>query len=351
MDDSALDPLFTQCFASAKRMYFFMPLNPYSRFLNQMSRREYWTGVCVYYFVLFSQLLVTLLYFLYILDSMKDKDGDFLGSSASYALLILAINSYVITWNIFSFGPAVADFITNLYDTFPKTNKERVDLEVEKFTNDWSKKIKHLRNFFLLAVFGMTLSELLKSLAKYAFTVEWKPEMPISIWLPFDPKRMPIYPFAYAGECWLFLVNTCMMVAFEATMGGIIMLICLQFKKVQFEFRSIKFGSFNSDMKALNEAIKLHNRTLDLADKARTTFSVFLFINFLFSSMVISVFTFLLFTERDPVVKFKYCVNSFCFMGYVGMYGYFGDQLFDHVSIGYRVLWLEFSYCGIFNLF
>lgn len=321
-------------------MYFYMPLNPYSRFLKQMSKRQLLIGRGVYYFVLFSQLLLITLYFLYILESLMDgKDGDFLRSSASYVWLILAMNSYFITWNIFASGPKVAELIAVLCESFPKTKEERNDLEVEPFTNKFLNMMAALKFVFGGTVVVMTLSQILRSVLILLWTGQWKPEMPLSIWLPFDPKMIAAYPFAYVGECWLFLCNCCILVAFEATMGGVILLICLQFRKVQFRFRTLNFGDYKTDLKGMIEVINLHNRTLDLAEKARQTFSISLFIIFLFSAMVICVFTFLMFTEKDPIINFQYFVNLACFLVYVVLYAYYGDQLFDYVSTREMKCW------------
>lgn len=91
MEESAVDPHFSQCFDVANLLFFYMPLNPYRRFLGNISRREYLTGLCVYYFVLLSQLLLILLYILFIADTLAKDEDDFLITVATAVWLVLPI--------------------------------------------------------------------------------------------------------------------------------------------------------------------------------------------------------------------------------------------------------------------
>lgn len=333
MDESALDPHFTQCFDLAKLMFFYVPLNPYRRFLGNIQRREYLTGLCVHYFVLFSQLLLILLYILFIVEALA-KDGDFLITVATSAWLVLAFAAYMGTWCIFAYGQEVADLITLLYELFPKTKEESALIEAENWTRDWANKMILQRNTFISAVLGMSILPIIRSIVKFSLNGQWENELPILIWIPFDPLVMPIYPFVYIAEIWLFLVNTCITVALEATVGAVAILICLQFKKVGLQFRSIKFGDYQADMKALIQAMQSHNRIIALAEKARDSFSIILFFTYLSSSMVICMYTFLIMTEKDMVVNFQYSVCLTCFLIYVAIFGYYGNMMIDYVSKG-----------------
>lgn len=331
MDFTANDPHFAQCFDLANLMYFYMPINPYRRFLGDIPRREYLTGLCVYYFVLFSQVLLILLYALFVLDAIVN-DGEFLAYIATSVWLVLAVAALLYTWCTFEVGQDVADLIALLYEAFPKSREESAEVDAENWTRDWANKMIVQRNVFVTAIIGMLISPFIRSMVRFAKSGQWENGQPLLIWLPFDPLVMPIYPVVYVVEAWFLLVNTCITVATEAAVGAVAVLICLQFKKVALQFQSIKFGNYNADLKSLIRVMQLHSKTLELAKTARKTFSIILFITYLTASMVVCIFVFLIVNENDFVNNVQYLVNLVCFLFYVAMFGYYGNLVIEYVS-------------------
>lgn len=328
-----VDPLFDKFFDAAQLLYWYVPLNPYRRFLlGTPTRRALIIGRFLYYFVLFSQLTLLTLYAMFLVDSIANG-GDFLITAATFVWFIIDINAIqalYFSWN--SAGELVALF-HDLHDHFPKTRQEKALVDADKWAQEWTSKMFVQTTVFVTAVVGMCLQPFLLSLVGYLSDGVWRNQLPLALWLPFDPLVMPVYPVVYLVEMWFFLVNSVIMVAVEAVLGAVTMLVCLQFKGVAHKFRSIAFGVYKQDVVAMREAIQAHNIILDISNKTRNVFSVALFFIFLLSSIVICIFGFLILNERHAFSRFQYINNLICYLVFCSVYGYYGNTLIEHVSI------------------
>lgn len=327
-----IDPLFDKFFDAVKLFYWYVPLHPYRRFTGPVSRKLYYLGVFCYYLVLISQLLEIFLYAMFILESLA-TDGDFLVTAGTAVWFILNFSAFQAMYFSWNSGPKLAKLINRLHENFPKTTQEKHPINAEEWAEEWSAKMRLQAIVFVVAVNGMCFTPLILSLVGYLLNDGvWISQLPLTLWLPFNPLQMPQFPFIYTIEIWLFMVNTVILVALEAVMGAVTMLICLQFKAVAEKFRSIQFGNYQRDLSVVRRTMKCHNIILDISTEAKKLFSFSLFVVFLFASMVFCIFMFLILNEQRLFIKGQYTANLICFFVFCAVFAYYGNVMIDHVS-------------------
>ena len=210
-------------------------------------------------------------------------------------------------------------------------------MDAEGWAQRFSHKMRMQNTIFVIASISMSVTPFLLSLLAYLKEGVWVGQLPLSLWIPFEVTA-PVFPFVYLGELWLFYTSTWILMGVEATLGGVTMLICLQFKVVAHNFLSMRFGESRANLQAMERAIRYHNRVLDLSTRISELFSVTLFLLFVTSSMVLCIFLFLIVNERDPFTRTQYIINSVCFWGFCSVYAYYGNELIENVS-GWKGWW------------
>lgn len=159
----------------------------------------------------------------------------------------------------------------------------------------------------------------------------WENQLPIGLWYPFDALAMPIYPVIYVTEICFLLAATFFVTAPVAILGTVTILICLQFRRCAHKFRSIEFGDYPKDLVSMADAIRYHNRVLEICSMVQEVFSAPLFNVFLISSSVICIFLFMGFHEEDTFYKLQYFVNVVSAILFCVFNAYFGNALIEHV--------------------
>lgn len=334
----AVDPLYDEFFWMAKRFYWFMPLGPYKTFITPpvKTSKEYYVKLFWYYFVISSQFTLCSLDILFLIDPAAHK-GSFLTAATTASWLLLAISSYQTVYFAFNSTEGLHKLFLRLHELFPKEGDERSCVDAVEWTRLWNIKMKTHTTLFIGVVVAMCPMPFMSTLARYIWTGEWRSKLPLDLWLPVDGLEMPYYPFIYIMEAWFFLLNVVPLLAIESIMGAVTMLICLQFKIVAQKFRCIKYGDYSKDVLAVREAIEYHNRILDLSLMSKEVFSVTLFVIFATASMVACIFMFLIMTEDDVFTKYQYGTNLTCFIVYISVFTYFGNEMIEWVSCGWGV--------------
>lgn len=326
-----IDYTFDRFFWALKYLYWYLPIHPYRRFVAPVSKTTMFFATIWFYFVLVSQIFLLFMYCLSVTIALA-QGGDFLVTSATMVWLILDINaiqSLYFSWNSWK---EMGELFQVLHDVFPKTPQEKDAVDAITWEQRWTYKMKVQTVVFIMAVLGMVSIPLMKSILEYFIEGVWRNQLPMSLWTPFDAYVWPYYPWVYLLETWLYFVNTWIIVAVEAIMGAVTMLVCLEFKRVAIRFRSIPYGNFKNDIKEIKDAIEYHNLIQNISLKMRQVFSMALFCVFVVSSMVICLFLFLIINERGIYARLQYTMNLVCYLIYCSVYGYYGNEVIEHVS-------------------
>lgn len=326
-----VDPQFNQFFEAAKFFYWYMPVNPYRLFLGPVTTRQFSFGRICYYLVLFSQLFLLAHYAIHIAKLMS-YNGNLLKCLATLVWLIFDLNAIHFIYFSWNSTKDVVDVLHQLYKDFPMTEKSRVRVSSEMWAHNWKSKMDLHTSFFNAAITGIISMPIALSLVDYFQTNIWVNQLPFDLWYPFDAHALPVYPMVYLLEVWYLLINTYIIVAPIKILGGITMLICLQFKGAADRFRSIQFKCNRKDFLAIEDAVVFHSRALDISSKVRTIFSAPLLVIFVISSMVLCIFTFLAVNEEDAILRVQNTVNVISFLLFCCFISYFGTALIEHVS-------------------
>lgn len=341
MSSFVVDPLYDKFFKSAKFFYWYMPLNPYRLFLGPLTSLEFIYGRFCYYLVLLTQLFLMLLYIMFLINAVA-FGKDLLIVAATFvwlALNILTIYYMYFSWNS---GQEMVDLLHALHDLFPKPEDTQERANADRWAREWTAKMTVHTSVFNVAITGMVSMPIILSFVGYLETGSWVNHLPLSLWIPFDALKMPVYPFVYVLEIWFILVHTYIGVAPLCIMGGATLLICLQFKSVAEKFRNLQFGRHQDDLLKINDAIMSHNRVLEVSSRIRTVFSVPVMMIFVLSSTVICIFMFLAVNEEDAILQIQNTINVICFLIFYGFINYLGNLLMKCVS--------RWSICLIFRM-
>lgn len=336
MDPSAVDPVFSKCFELANIMFFYMPINPYRLFLGHVSPRELLTGRAAFAFVLLSQCLVILLYVVAMRNSLV-IDGDFVAMVMTFPFLALVLNAMATTICLWIHGPQIGALIRQIHEVFPRTEKGRQQIGSGDLTRNFISLMKVQKYSYVLGVGGLLSFPLIKTLFTFAVRGEWEGQLPLLIWLPFDPSPLPLYPFVYALEIWLLFVGSCILVSSVVTIGAVSVLLCSQLKMVALRFKALRYGHVEGDARAVVELIQLHYWVLDLAAQARQSFSAVLFFTVTLSSVIICTFTFLTVVEENLLANLHYPAMLISFVVFCVIHGYYGQLIADYVRVFGRV--------------
>lgn len=322
-----IDPLFSHFFERVQYLYWHMPINPYRLFLGPVSTRELFFGRICYYFVLLSQFILLILYTLFLVKSIKSED--ILNSAGTFVWVLLDIIVLYFTYFSWNKSREVAALLKQLHDIFPIDERGR---DIAKLcANNWAWRINLQTIIFNTTVCGMLSTPILWSLVGYIQNGVWINLLPLKVWFPFDPLQIPMYHFVYLLEMWLYAVNLYIIPALGAILGGVTMMISVQFQIVANKFRNIEFENEKDDLLALEGAVKYHNETLEISTKISALFSVPLLIIFVLSSMVTCVFLFLAVHGKVTSDRIQNKVNSVSFLLFCAFNSYYGNYLIDTV--------------------
>lgn len=328
---SVIDPMFELFFGPAKYFYWYMPLNPYRLFLGPVSTREFIFGRFCYFFVMSSQLLLMILYALFLVRAINNGE-DTLIIADTLVWLIIDVNALlflIFSWNS---GKDIAALLQQLHNIFPSAEDVIERGNAIRCAQEWTSKMNIHTALFNTALFGMVLMPIIWSVVGYYQTGFWNNYLPMNLWFPIDVLVMPVYPLVYVLEIWLFVASTYIILAPVKVLGAITMLTCLELKSVADRFRYIPYSNHCNDLLSLADAIRRHNRALEIASKIRTVFSVPILIIFALSSIIICLYMFLLINWGNSFAIFQYTANLAAFLLFCWFNSYIGNEIIQHVS-------------------
>lgn len=332
MANKELDPVFKEFFIAGRIWFWYMPLNVFQQFSNPATGAKLFVMRALYYFVLFSMLVLLSLDVMFLVVALS-SNGDFIQCLTVTVWLVCAINAYQTTLFTWNRGPQLVDLLTVLHENFPSTDQEKDKIHVQEISKDFVLKSAYLVTLYFIAFTGMCIAPILLLVIEYWSYQVIDLQLPLILWFPFDPLKMPWYPLIYLLELWFFSLNTFIILGNASLLGAITMIIGIQFRILSYNLRNLKFnGEFANDFHLMRDAIRQHNRVLYAAQRTTEMFSFQLLVAFTIASIVICIFSFLIIIETKLVLSVLYFLVLVCYLAYTAVFALFGNEFIEHVS-------------------
>lgn len=327
----SIDPTFGKFFEAGNIWYWYVPMSPYKQFSDPFTGLRYYLIRALYYFVLFSMVLLLTLDLIYLATSFA-SEGDFIHSLTVTVWFVCAVNAYQTTLFTWNRGREVIELLTVLHDDFPKSDSGKKQVDADGIAKDFVAKSGALVKLFFIAFTGMCVAPIVNLIIGYFSNGQLVLQLPLILWFPFDALAMPVYPVIYLLELWFFSLNTFIVLANAALLGAITMVICIQFKILALDLRAMEFcGNFERDFKVMEKTISAHNRILFATKRTKEMFAFQLLVSFTIASIVICIFMFLIVNERQVFLSAIYVTILLCYLAYMGVFAYFGNEIIENV--------------------
>lgn len=325
--------MFRDFFKSARWLFTYMPINPYAQFEEPLVGRRH-TKALLLYWLAMAFLLALLAGELWFLWHQIRTTNDIIEVAQGIAWLALTVMGIEATVMVLRKGPQITRIIGELDRLYTITLAETELIRSQyKMCNQIVGFYKTIWAGACIVVVG---EPLMLAIVGYLMSGQWTFTQIMVIRYPFDPYQGYWIVVVQLWEGWRVVGSTVILSAITVLLGTIIMQIVLQFRILAKSLAALDLHSaatYHRDLQQLTILVQKHNELLRLAQDIQDAYSFSLLVNYLLSSVVICVFSFLIASIRDPSNLIIFFNHLFAFVSYNFTYSVFGQQLIDNVRV------------------
>lgn len=332
---------FDDYFRLPKFLMSIIPLNPLAQYHVRTGGVRRALLIAFYFFTLASLLFICGGKTVFLVDIIKKKAliTDIAGCAG---WLIMGTMSIDALWMLYYNRDNIISVIKQLEALFPKTLPEQTGARVHFQLFKWNRLIMIFLRFYTGTFLTASLTTIVYALVGYYTEGVWHYDLPMFITYPFNPYRMPLVVVLFVFESWAVMLTTIPLASMGLMLGSITRLLSLQYQILGTDLNNMvpQQDAYARDVAELGHLVRRHNRLLDLSVEIRQLFSLTLLINYLFSSVVICLFTFTVANATKMQEGYKGYIDSFglgccicAFLLYNALYSYYGNQLIEKVRI------------------